>query len=56
MSFKPSGTVPLPPSSTDAATAEAFGGPAAVADTDVPPLTTSDDLDIRHMLDHVLTV
>ena len=49
-----SGVVPPPPSSTGANTAEASG--AATADADVPPLTTSDDSDIRHMLDHVLTV
>ena len=48
------GVIPPPPSSTDADTAEASG--AAVADADVPPLTTSDDSDIRHTLDHVLTV
>ena len=29
---------------------------AAVADADVPPLTISDDSDIRRTLDHVLTV
>ena len=49
-----SGVVPPPPSSTNVDTAEASG--AAVADADVPPLTTSDDSDIRHTLDHVLTV
>ena len=43
-----------PPSSTSADTAEASG--AAVADADVPPPSTSDDSDIRHTLDHVLTV
>ena len=32
----------------------AFG--AATVDADVPPLTTSDDSDIRRMLDHVLTI
>ena len=46
-----SGVVPLPPSSTGADTAKAFDAAA-----DVPPLTTSDDSDIRHTLDHVLTV
>ena len=49
-----SGVVPLPPSSTGADTAEASD--VAVADADVPPPTTSDDSDIRRMLDHVLTV
>ena len=46
-----SGVVPPPPSSTGADTAKAFDAAA-----DVPPLTTSDDSDIRHTLDHVLTV
>ena len=49
-----SGTVPPPPSSTSVDTTEASG--TAAADADVPPLTTSDDSDIRHTLDHVLTV
>ena len=49
-----SGVVPLPPSSIGADTAEASG--AVVADADVPPPTTSDDSDIRRMLEHVLTV
>ena len=47
-----SGDVPPPPFSTGAAAAETSS--AAVAD--VPPLTTSDDSDIRRTLDHVLTV
>ena len=42
---------PPPPSSTGAT--ETFG--AAVA-TNVPPPTTSNDSDIWHTLDHVLTV
>ena len=29
---------------------------AAAADADVPPLTTSDDSDIRRTLDYVLTI
>ena len=49
-----SGVVPPPSSSTSADTVEASG--AATIDTDVPPPTTSDDLDIRRTLDHVLTV
>ena len=49
-----SGVVPPPPSSTSADTTEAFG--AVAADADVPPPTTSNDSDIRRMLDHVLTV
>ena len=48
-----SSAVPPPPSSTGADTAETSG---AVADADVPPLTTSDDSNIRRTLDHVLTV
>ena len=46
-----SSSVPPPPSSTGPA--ETFGATAA---TDVPPPTTSNDLDIRRTLDHVLTV
>ena len=49
-----SGVVPPPPSSTGADFAETSG--VVAADADVPPLTTSDDSDIRHTLDHVLTV
>ena len=45
--------VPPPPSSTGTATAETSG---AAVDADVPPPTTSDDSDICHTLDHVLTV
>ena len=48
-----SSSVPPPPSSTGAAETS---GAAAAAATDVPPPTTSDDSDIRHTLDHVLTV
>ena len=44
----------VPPSSTGADMVEAFG--ATTADADVPPLTTSDDSDIRHTLNHVLTI
>ena len=42
--------VPPPPFSTGV-TAKTSGAAA-----DIPPPTTSDDLDIRHTLDHVLTV
>ena len=45
--------VPPPPSSTGTTTAETSG---TAADADVPPLTASDDSDIRRTLDHVLTV
>ena len=46
-----SSSVP-PPSSSIGVAAETFSAAAA----DVPPPTTSDDSDIRHTLDHVLTV
>ena len=49
-----SGVIPPPPSSIGANTAEASG--AAAVDADVPPPTTSDDSDIQHTLDHVLTI
>ena len=49
-----SGIVPPFPSSIGVDAAEMSG--AAVADVDVPPPTTSNDLDIRCTLDHVLTV
>ena len=49
-----SGAVPPPPFSTGADDAKMFN--AAAADADVPPLTTSDDSDIRRTLDHVLIV
>ena len=48
------GVVPPLPSSIGADMAEASGG--AVADANVPPPTTSDDSDIRRMLDHVLSI
>ena len=46
-----SSSVPPPPSSIDAAETS-----SVVATTDVPPPTTSNDSNIRHTLDHVLTV
>ena len=46
-----SSDVPPPPFSTGVDVAE-----TSSATTDVPPLTTLDDSDIRRMLDHVLTV
>ena len=49
-----SGVVPPPPSSTGADMAKASG--AVIADGDVPLPTILDDSDIRHTLDHVLTV
>ena len=48
------GVVPPHSSSTGADMAEASG--AAATGAHVPPPTTSDDLDIRRTLDHVLTV
>ena len=49
-----SGVVSPPPSSIGADTTEASS--AAVANGDVPLLTTSNDSDIRRTLDHFLTV
>ena len=49
-----SGVVPPPPFSTGANAAQTSG--VAATDADVPPLTTSNDSDIRRTLDHVLTV
>ena len=49
-----SSVVSPPPSSTSVDSVEAFG--ATAADADVPPPTTLDDSDIRHTLDHVLTI
>ena len=49
-----SSVVPPPPSSTGADAAKTSG--VAVADADVPLPTTSNDSNIRHTLDHVLTV
>ena len=45
--------VPPPPFSTGTAAAETSG---AAADANVPSPTASDDSDIRHTLDHVLTI
>ena len=45
------GDVPPPLSSTGVNATETSGAAA-----DVPPSTTSDDSDIRHTLDHVLTI
>ena len=47
-----SGDVPPSPSSTSVDAVETSGAAAA----DVPPPTTSNDSNIRHTLDHVLTV
>ena len=48
------GAIPPSPSFTGDASAEASGD--AAANVDVPPPTTSDDFNIRHTLDHVLTI
>ena len=50
-----SGDVPPSPSSTGVDDAETSGAIAAAV-ADVPPLTTSDDSNIRRTLVHVLTV
>ena len=49
-----SSVVPPPTSSTGVDTIEASGTASAAAD--VPPLTTSDDSDIRRTLGHILTI
>ena len=49
-----SSAIPPPPSSTGADAVETSS--AAAADADVPSTITSDDLDIRRTLDHILTV
>ena len=52
---EPSGVVPPPPSSTGDTTAEEpVDHAATTADVSLPP--TSDDLDIQHMLETVMTV
>ena len=45
--------VPPPPSFIGTTAAKTSG---AAADANVPPLTASDDSNIRRMLDHVLTI
>ena len=49
-----SGVAPPPPSSTGDTTTKDFVDPAAT--TDVPPTSTSDDSDIRRMLETVMIV
>ena len=49
---EPSYVAPPPPSSTGDTSAEAFVDPAAA----IPPPSTSDDSDIRHTLETVMTV
>ena len=48
-----SSCVPPLPSFTGATETSGVG---VVTAADVPPPTTSDDFDIQHMLDHVLTI
>ena len=51
-----SGAVPPPPSSIGVDATETSGVATVDVDADVPPPTTSNDSNIRHTLDHVLTV
>ena len=53
---EPSGVIPPPPTSTGDTSAEASVDPAAIAATVVPPPSTSDDFDIFHMLETVMTI
>ena len=56
-SVEPFGVAPPPPSFTGDTTAEEPIDPATdAAANDVPRPSTSDDLDIRHMLETVMTV
>ena len=52
---EPSGTAPLPPSSTSTSSGEASANPVG-ATAAVPPPSTSDDFDIRHTLETVMTI
>ena len=53
--FEPSGIVPPPPSSTGTTSSEAFIDPIRATAT-VPPPSTSNDFDIRHTLETVMTI
>ena len=53
---EPFGTAPPPPSSTGTTSGEAFADLVGVVATDVPPPSTSDDFDIHHTLETVMTV
>ena len=53
---EPFGVVPPPPTFTGDTSAEASVDPAAIAATVVPPPSTSDDFDIFHMLETVMTI
>ena len=50
---EPSGTVPPPPSSIGTTSGEAYADPVAA---DVPPPSASDDFDIHHTLETVMTI
>ena len=51
-----SGVTPPPPSSTGDTTTEESIDPATVAATTIPSPSTSDDLDIRRMLETVIII
>ena len=51
----PSGTAP-PPSSTGTTSSETSADPVGAAAAVVPPPPTSDDFDIRHTLETIMTV
>ena len=48
---EPSGTAPLPPSSTGTTFGEAFADPVGATAAAVPPPSTSDDFDIHCTLE-----
>ena len=52
---EPSGTIP-PPSSIGTTSSEASPDPIGGAAAAIPPLSTSDDFDIRRTLETVMTV
>ena len=52
---EPSNTAP-PPSSTGTTSGESSVDPVGAAATTVPPPSTSNDFDIRHTLETVMTV
>ena len=53
---EPSSTAPLPPSFTGSTSGEATADPVGAATADVPPPSTSDNFDIRHTLETIVTV
>ena len=54
--IEPSSTAPPPPSSTSTTSGEAFADPVGGGGAVVPPLSASDDFDIRYTLETVMTV